>query len=134
MSAYPEKPSLGNRITLNISRSTIDKALQINRCHLVSRSIMLCSHLMGTKLMRRLPWPLASPIRWFSAGDPGRPSATWYAQHYRLGPARNHRYSLPILRPWHCHHHDDKSDTGPTSFGTASLRPLQSPSGRADLN
>lgn len=26
---------------------------------------MLHNHLMGIKLMRRLPWPLALPVRWF---------------------------------------------------------------------
>lgn len=81
---------------------------------------MLRSHLMGTKLMRRLPWPLALPVRWSVAGEPDRPSATWYAQPYRLWTARKHRCSRPILRPWHDRYHDGKSDTGPASFDTAS--------------
>ncbi len=46
-------------------------------------SDMLRDHLMGTKLMRRHPWPLALP-------------------------ARKHRCSRPILRPWHGRYHDEK--------------------------
>jgi hypothetical protein len=30
------------------------------------------------------------PVRWSVAGDPDRPSATWYAQPDRLWPARKH--------------------------------------------
>jgi len=86
---------------------------------------MLRSHLTGTQLMRRLPWPLALPVRWFSVGDPDKSSATWNARLYRLCSSRKHKYSLPILRPWHGRYHDDKSDTGLASFGTASLIPLK---------
>ena len=81
---------------------------------------MLRSHLMGIKLMRRLPWPLALPVRWSVAGDPDRPSATWYAQLCHLSLARKHRCFRLILRPWHDRYHGGKSDTGPASFGTAS--------------
>ena len=86
---------------------------------------MLRGHLMGIQLMRRLPWPLALPVRWFSVGDPDRPSATSYAQLYHLSLTIKHGCFRPILRPWHGRYHDDKSDTGPASFGTASLIPLK---------
>jgi len=53
---------------------------------------MLRSHLMGTKLMRRLPWLLALPVRWSAAGDPDRPFATWHTRPYRLWHVRKYRF------------------------------------------
>jgi len=85
---------------------------------------MLRSHLMGAKLMRRLPWPLALPFRWFATDDPDRPSATRRTQPYCLWLARKHWCSRPILPPWHDRYHDGKSDTGPTILGTTAFLSL----------